>query len=248
MKLLILADIHANWAALQAVLNAEPHHDAVAFLGDAADYGPKPVECIRWLADHATYAVRGNHDNALGFDLDCRCMGSFRSYSVATRAWHRTLLAERDFEYLRNLPTLQWFQWDGWHIRLAHATPQGDLFEYLTKDRLEAHLQGLGDDIVLLGHTHVQDARTFGTVTVLNPGSVGLARDTPGSACYATFDGSKFVMKRIAYDVRETVEAIDDAPLSESVKQGLIARLLPLERRRTSETVTMQLGQPTTGR
>ena len=49
MKLLILSDIHGNWPALEAVLAAEPEHDAVVFCGDVVDYGPQPVECLRWL-------------------------------------------------------------------------------------------------------------------------------------------------------------------------------------------------------
>ena len=50
MKLLILSDIHGNWPALEAVLAAEPEHEAVVFCGDVVDYGPQPVECLRWLA------------------------------------------------------------------------------------------------------------------------------------------------------------------------------------------------------
>lgn len=43
MKLLILSDIHGNWPALEAVLQAEADFDAVAFCGDVVDYGPCPV-------------------------------------------------------------------------------------------------------------------------------------------------------------------------------------------------------------
>ncbi len=49
--MLILADIHGNWPALEAVLAAEPEHDTVVFCGDVVDYGPQPVECLRWLAE-----------------------------------------------------------------------------------------------------------------------------------------------------------------------------------------------------
>jgi putative phosphoesterase len=183
MKLLVLSDIHGNWPALEAVLRAEPDFDAVAFCGDVVDYGPCPVECLRWVADHADHAVRGNHDNALGFDLDCRCMGSFREYSLATRAWHRTLLGDSDRQFLREMPTLDWFEWGGKHFRMAHATPHGDVFEYLPMDHWEERVKGIAADYVLLGHTHVQGVRTFGRMTVLNPGSVGLARDGGGEAC-----------------------------------------------------------------
>jgi len=86
MKLLILSDIHGNLPALEAVLGAEPDFDAVAFCGDVVDYGPRPVECLRWVAEHARFRVRGNHDNALGFDADCRCMGSFRAASLVAAA------------------------------------------------------------------------------------------------------------------------------------------------------------------
>jgi putative phosphoesterase len=227
MKLLLLSDIHGNWPALEAVLRAEPDFDAVAFCGDVVDYGPCPVECLRWVAEHADHVARGNHDNALGFDLDCRCMGSFREYSLATRAWHRSLLSDCDRQFLREMPTLDWFECDGRHLRMAHATPHGDIFEYLPMDQWEGRVKDIAADYVLLGHTHVQGVRTFGGVTVVNPGSVGLARDRGGEACYAVLDGTQLQLKRVAYDVDRTVNALRKAPLPAHVIEGLAAVLGP---------------------
>jgi putative phosphoesterase len=225
MKLLIVSDLHGNWPALEAVLRAEPGFDAVAFCGDVVDYGPCPVECLRWVADNADHAVRGNHDNALGFDLDCRCMGSFREYSLATRAWHRTLLSESDRRVLREMPTLDWFEWGGKHFRMAHATPHGDIFEYLPMDQWEERVKGIAADYVLLGHTHLQGVRTFGKMTVFNPGSVGLARDGGGEACFAVLEGSQLTLKRVPYDVDRTAAMLQKAPLPQHVIDGL-ARVL----------------------
>ena len=70
MKLLILSDIHGNWPALEAVIQAEGSWDAVAFCGDVVDYGPHPLQCVRWVARHAEYRVRGNHDGALAGPRD----------------------------------------------------------------------------------------------------------------------------------------------------------------------------------
>jgi putative phosphoesterase len=224
-KLLILSDIHGNRPALEAVLGAEPDFDAVAFCGDVVDYGPFPVECVRWLAANGDYLVRGNHDNALAFDLDCRCMGSFREASLATRAWHSTLVVGADREFLRGLSTLEWFEWQGRHFRMAHATPQGDLFEYLSPDQWGERVRGLDDDFVLLGHTHVQGMRTFGKTTVVNPGSVGLARDRGGEACYAVCAGGEMQLKRIPYEVDSTVTALRQAPLPPSVIDRLVGVL-----------------------
>lgn len=227
MKLLILSDIHGNWPALEALLLAEPDFNSVAFCGDVVDYGPQPVECIRWLAANGGHMVRGNHDNALAFGVDCQCMGSFRPYSVATRVWHRTLVDRSDVKFLASMPTLDWFEWQGKHFRMAHATPFGDLFEYLSPERWGERIQELDADFVLLGHTHVQGMRNFGKTTVVNPGSVGLARDTPGLACYAVLEEGQVRLMRIAYDVSRTVAALRKAPLPKEIIEGLAAVLQP---------------------
>lgn len=220
-KLLILSDLHGNLAALEAVIAAEPQRDAVVFCGDVVDYGPQPVECLRWLRENVDHAVRGNHDNAIAFDMDCQCMGTFRAYSVATRAWHRTLLDRADYGFLRALPTLSEFEWEAKHFRMAHATPQGDLFEYVGMDHWGDRLQGVDADFVLVGHTHVQGMKTFGRITVANPGSVGLARDGCGEACYAVFQNGQMHLKRLPYDVERTLEALRAAPLPPPVIRGL---------------------------
>jgi hypothetical protein len=51
MRILLLADIHANWPALQAI--KEPF-DACLVLGDLVDYGLEPSPCIQWVKDHPT--------------------------------------------------------------------------------------------------------------------------------------------------------------------------------------------------
>jgi putative phosphoesterase len=225
MRLLIVSDIHGNWPALEAVLAAEPERDAVVFCGDVVDYGPQPVECLRWLMVNARHLVRGNHDNALGFEVDCQCMGSFREYSLATRDWHRTLLSDADRGFLRQMPTLDWFEWQARHFRMAHATPHGDLFEYLNMDQWGERVGDLKEDFVLLGHTHVQGMRRFDKVTVVNPGSVGLARDHRGKACYAVYEEGRMELKQIPYAVGRTAALLRAAPLSDRVIEGLVGVL-----------------------
>ena len=222
MRLLVLSDIHANWPALEAVLAAEPEHHSVVFCGDVVDYGPQPVECLRWLMVNAGHVVRGNHDNALAFDLDCGCMRTFREYSFATRAWHRTLLDAACVDFLRWMPLRNRFEWQGKTFRMAHATPQGHLSEYLQPNEWASRVAGIDADYVLLGHTHVQGMGTFGKITVVNPGSVGLARDHPGKACYAVYRDQQMELKQIAYEVGRTVAALRAAPLPRHVIEGLV--------------------------
>lgn len=221
MRLLIVSDIHANWPALEAVLQAEPTPDAIAFCGDVVDYGPHPVKCVRWVSANATHLVRGNHDNALGEDVGCGCEKTYRQYSMATRAWHRTLLDVADLEFLRSMPLRQRFEWGGKTFRMAHATPQGELFEYLEPREWSSHVAGIQEDYVLLGHTHVKGMRTIGTITVVNPGSVGLARDYPGEAGYALCEDGHVELKRVRYAVERVAASLRCAPLSTEVIEGL---------------------------
>lgn len=219
MKILIVSDIHANLPALQAVLDKDGDCNNLIFLGDVVDYGPNPKECVKFIRENADYFVRGNHDNALGYDVDCNCIGTFREYSIATREWHKTLLDASDIHFLRNMPTIDSFQLDnpeslrdGYEdasFYMAHASPQGDMFKYLNQ----------------IGHTHVQYKKKLDYGMVVNPGSVGLARDG-GQACYAVYEDGEIHLKRIDYDVKKTISDLMKSPLPQNVKDGLKKVLL----------------------
>jgi len=225
LKTLILSDIHGNFPALEAVLKEEAPYDACLFLGDAVDYGPFPKECIRFLMDKMDVGVLGNHDNALANNVDCGCRGDFKRFSEETRAWHKTLLDVSDLRFLRALPALTQAHINGETLYLAHATPQGDLFRYLQEEEIEPAVEGITAEFVLLGHTHIQFKKHVGRTTVVNPGSIGLARDG-GQACYAVLRDGKIDLRRVEYDVRKTIAALSVAPISEFSKEGLAGVLL----------------------
>ncbi len=225
MKVLIVSDIHANYPALQAVLNSAVDFDKLIFLGDVVDYGPHPKECLTFIKENADYYVRGNHDNALGFDTDCNCMGPFREYSIVTREWHKTLLVEDDKKFLRDMPVLDKAHLDDNSFFLAHASPQGDIYKYLGEDEIGHEIKNIFAEYILLGHTHVQYKKEIDNTLVVNPGSVGLARDG-GQACYAVYENKMILLKRISYDVENTIADLMKSPLPKSTKDGLRKLLL----------------------
>jgi diadenosine tetraphosphatase ApaH/serine/threonine PP2A family protein phosphatase len=100
------------------------------------------------------------------------------------------------------------------------------LFEYLAPDQWGPRVGDLEADYVVLGHTHLQGLRTFGKLTVVNPGSVGLARDGQAEACYAIHEDDRIHLKRIPYDVVSTAACLRAAPLPEEVTQGLLRVLI----------------------
>lgn len=220
MKTLILSDIHANLPALESVLQMEGSFDVCLFLGDLVDYGPFPKECIRFLKNEMDIGVRGNHDQALAFEVDCGCRGDFQQFSEETRAWHRTLLGRSEIQFLKHLQPLQRVHIEGRSVYLAHASPRGDLFRYLQEEEVDEEIVGFTDEIILLGHTHIQFRRHVGHTLVVNPGSVGLARDG-GDACYAVMQDGDITLHRIPYDVERTIRALNAGPISNESKQGL---------------------------
>lgn len=219
MRIAIISDVHANLAALEAI--REPY-DLLFCLGDLVDYGPQPGEVIQWVRERALTVIRGNHDHALAYGVDCRCAPVLREASVTTRRWHSQLLSPEDKEYLRGRPITERLEVVGATFHLAHASPTGDLYDYhiipeAPDEVLTEAIEGIEADFILLGHTHLPMLRTFGTTTIVNPGSVGQPRHGDSRASYAIWEDGEVKFYRDAYDVGRTTALLKQAPLTPSV-------------------------------
>ena len=90
MRILVLSDIHANLAALEAVLqDAEGKWDEMWFLGDLIGYGPDPNECTELLRSYNPIALSGNHDWAI---LGHRCKLQCTIYDVFSIQLHTSMV------------------------------------------------------------------------------------------------------------------------------------------------------------
>ena len=63
------------------------------------------------------------------------------------------------------------------------------------------------------------------TLMVVNPGSVGLPRDSGGKANYAVYEQGAVTLKQVAYDVEATIADLRRGPLSTAVVERLAALL-----------------------
>jgi putative phosphoesterase len=225
MKILIISDIHSNYEALLAVANAEKHVDQIWCLGDLVDYGPQPAEVVQWVRHHARLCVRGNHDFALAFNEDCRCGKRFRQLSIASREMNRALLSPKQIAWLQLLPETEEVVLENCRFRLAHATPNGNLFRYLvpgiTDIELAGEMEGVLADVVFCGHTHFPMIRKIGSKLFVNPGSVGQPRDNDPRASYALWDDGVVKLRRATYDIAKTVDKLRASKLPPAVAERL---------------------------
>lgn len=212
MKILLLADIHANWTALSAI---DESFDACLFLGDLVDYGTDPVPCVEWVREHATAAIRGNHDHAVAQNVAARGGMGYRELAAATRPLQWKVLEPLHLKYLARLPLTQNVRLGDRKFFLVHATPRDPLDEYLLQDAAawQSRLAGIDADFICVGHTHVPFHLKLDGVQIINPGSVGLPRDGDPRAAYAVIEDGRVELRRVAYDIDATLRQMQAAGL-----------------------------------
>jgi predicted phosphodiesterase len=220
MRVAVLADIHGNLPALEAVL-AEVEgesFDAVVVVGDTIS-GPWPVEVFDRLADVDARIVRGNADREV-------LERSERFGPLA--AWSADRLGEDRLAPARAWPLTLELPLDDLGTGLVcHSTPQSDdpIYTRVTPERdLLDLFGGVHADVVLCGHTHMQYDRSLASgLRLVNAGSVGMPyEEEPGA--YWAFVGPEVELRRTSYDTAATVEAIRalGAPIDERLLSQLV--------------------------
>jgi predicted phosphodiesterase len=223
MRVLIISDIHANLAALEAVLaDAAGKYDVVWCLGDLVGYGPDPNECVERVRSLGRLTcLVGNHDKAVLGELD---VNAFNLDARMAILWTRDSLAPENLAYLQ----LLWPIAESGDFTLAHASPRQPIWEYVLNRAIARENFAFFDTpYCLVGHTHVpviyQEGEAGDDCTeappdyarplvlnshrlIINPGSVGQPRDSNPAAAYALLDTKTRVWdyRRVAYDVGVT--------------------------------------------
>jgi predicted phosphodiesterase len=198
------------------------------FLGDAAGYYPFLRECLEALRPWNVASVRGNHDQIL---VDCvkeKRKPSEKYQRKYGSALGRSLEAftEEDASLISSWPRSESLQLKERTIGIWHGAPwnalNGRVYpDFKDWDRFEA----LEEDVILLGHTHYPLLRRTSGKLILNPGSVGQARDRSGEACYAVLCPSDMTaeLKRVSYDPALVIkDAVEHDPDSSYLKNVLV--------------------------
>ena len=217
-------------AALEDVERVEP--DLIVSLGDVAQGGPQPAECVELLRELGCRCVSGNSDEFLltldpgAEDLDEEGLARV----IAVGRWSREQLGEDRLEFLHRFePTVE-LDLDGLTLVCCHGSPRSNEQVVLPQTPREEVRALIGDaDAVAGGHVHRQWLDRFGQKVWIGVGSVGLAYDFKEPmderpflpfAEYALVEVSRgqigVEFRRLPYDCDRVVAAIRASGMPES--------------------------------
>jgi predicted phosphodiesterase len=242
MRIAVLSDLHANLAALEAVLeDAERRRglDRVWCLGDFVGYGPQPNEVLTLLRSHAPVGVSGNHDLAAVGAIET---DDFNPAAAEASRWGAEQLDADSRRFLETLaPVIDEQQTNS---VLCHGSLRSPAWEYvITEEAAQAQFALMAVPWSFVGHTHIplvieegddggltarrmrdRDSVLLGDRRmIVNPGGVGQPRDGDPRASYAILDTDAALVEfyRVPYAVRQTQALMEAAGLPDSLIQRL---------------------------
>jgi len=233
MRILVMSDIHANYTALDAVLQDTGTVDETWCLGDLVGYGPDPNAVLERVRDIPRLTcILGNHDVAVIGKLPFE---AFNGDARRTLEYHERVLTADNMDFLRSLSSNLRVREEA---TLVHGSPRDSVWEYIL-NTLSARLNfdHFTTPWCFVGHSHLQCMFQLDESTdrvslkpikageplrleprmIANPGSVGQPRDRDPRAAYAIYDTTKKIWepRRVAYNIAEVQQRIRAARLPE---------------------------------
>ena len=219
MKIAVISDIHANWQALEAVVNdiKEQDCDRVFCLGDLAMAGPEPAKVIDYVKKQKEWVViQGNTDKMIA-EFTPEIINSLKGkFPVMGNAllYDINLVSDAQKDYLSGLPEQKSLEIEGVKILLVHGSPRRnneDILPDTPLNELEEIIKDVHEDLIFCGHTHVPCGfQTNSKKTVVNVGSVGRPMTSNPKSCYvvAQFNNGEFTIEHrlIDYDRKKASE------------------------------------------
>ena len=267
MRLAVLADVHDNLPALEAVVEDMRRHDVDGIIaaGDYVVRGPFPVETMRLLRSLDAWIIRGNTEGyVLAYHAGRAPKPWYTSDQWAALRWTCEHLDRETLDFIGSLPEQRVVALEGVApIRVVHGTlndpfgrliPDGDQellrwfreAGFLSRDDdppgLTSTFAQVDEPVLICGHTHIPWVEEKDGRMACNPGAISGALNGDPRAQYALLtwqDGRWRVEHRsVSYELDRVRQAFHDRGLL--AEGGAFARayLLSIE---TGRNVVGQL-------
>lgn len=239
----VISDIHANYVALEAVLEylQQQKVQAMLFLGDYITDGPEPQRTLQLLRQTQTHMpcffIRGNREQYLIQHADdpSEVWEAGRSTGALLYTWQH--ITPEDIRWFRTMPMCHSFD----DVILCHGSPDQingllDVNRELTDntDQAEYWIRQMQQPLMLCGHTHRQ-GQFCGTAadgrsrSIVNVGSAGLTHnhdDRARAALLRRADGGwKTELLAIPYDVKAITAAYHASELMDMAPAWSLANI-----------------------
>jgi len=242
MKIAVIADVHANLPALQAVTE---HIDAwrpdvVVVAGDLVNRGPRPAECLSQVLERqhsqGWLLVRGNHEDYVIHQTKPDAPRSGPVFEVHRASFWTCQKLGYQVGSLIAMPMQQLLADPaGGQVRIVHGSMLGNR-DGIYPETLDRDLESKiapPPRLLVVGHTHIALVRRLNSTLVVNAGSAGLPFDGDTRAAYAQLTWQReewnVLIARVDYDLAQAERDFYETGFSE--EGGPLVRLVQIELR-----------------
>ncbi len=220
MRVAILADIHGNLPACEAVLEdiKRQSPDYIVAAGDLALRGAHPRETVQLLVDSCDSLLMGNTDCYLAGNYLGGAYRDKEHWKSDLLEWSRDQIGQPLLQTLGTLPfSVRYSPRKGQDLYVCHANPR-NLEESIEPTLDEATVRRLFQYVdataVAFGHLHFPYRRRIGRLVLADVASAGIPRDGDLRPAWGLFTftpkGWRVQIRRVRYPVRKATQALVD--------------------------------------
>ncbi len=239
MRIAIVADLHANLEAVQAVFREIDKHrpDKVFCLGDLTGYNANPNEVIDIIRERDIPTIMGNHDAAV---CGLEDPWFFRASAKEAIEWQFEQVRDEHKQWLSKAPEQIVFNRTCLGVHGSPSSRDDYIIDWLDAMRQLEYLNGREVDVCFFGHSHRPsffsekgNTQAIDTTCVqqlspgnryfINPGAVGQPRDRDPRAAFGLYDSEKrtFQFCRVEYDIESCARKVLKAGLPPELAKRL---------------------------
>jgi predicted phosphodiesterase len=216
MRLAVLADVHGNLQALEAVLDhaQKQNVDQIVIAGDLINYLADSRACWDLVQSLQLPMVRGNHERyVFHYDTPFAHPDWVKEQFMGLK-WVVKQFSNAEREMMSALPLAICLE----NLLIVHASFRDD-YDTISPEtpvsELEKMFAGSSEQFIIRGHNHRSFSVKFAGRIIESLGSVGLPLDGTPEAKYAVAEKQgnywHFLRHQVAYDKEKAVERLRES-------------------------------------
>ena len=226
-KIAVIGDIHSNYVGLEKCIDhaLSRKADEFLFLGDYISDCPYPQRTMKIIYEmnknYKCSFIRGNREDYM---LNHRKNPQERwTYSSASGSLLYTYenLTEKDFSFFESLDIKGYYEKEGYQpFRYCHGSfvRSNEILEPGAKNTVQL-MSDLDVDLLISGHVHFQEEKSYDKKKILHPGAVGVPWYFDGKTQYMMLhreeNGWEAEFFQLEYDVEKIVKDFESSGLLE---------------------------------